>query len=75
MIVRINGGNEPKHDLQVRLGEAMLCLGEALLRLGGEVRLGGALPRLGGPERAEFLGSGPLRRSDVTPRPERVYST
>ena len=35
MISRINGREEPKHDLQV-------CLGEALLRLGGEVRLGGA---------------------------------
>ena len=38
MIVRINGGEEQKHDLQVRLGEAML-------RLGGEVRLGIAMPR------------------------------
>ena len=35
IIVRINGREEPKHDLQVRLGEAML-------RLSGEVRLGGS---------------------------------
>ena len=42
MIVRINGREEPKQDLQVRLGKAML-------RLGGEVLLGGALLHLGGP--------------------------
>ena len=41
MIVRINGREEPKHDSQVRLREAMLhlgggvCLGRALLNLGG----------------------------------------
>ena len=57
MIVRINGREEPKHDLQVRLDEAML-------RLGGEVRLGGALLRLGKPESAEILASGSLRRRD-----------
>ena len=34
-MVRINGREEPKHDLQVRLGEASLCIG-------GEVHLGGA---------------------------------
>ena len=45
MIVRSNGREEPKHDLQVHLGKAML-------HLGGEVRLGGALLRLGGPESA-----------------------
>ena len=56
MIVRINGRDEPKHDLQVRLGEAMLLLG-------GEVRLGKALLRLGGPESVENLGSGSLRRA------------
>ena len=58
MIVRINRREEPKQDLQVRLGEAILCLGE-------EVRLGEALLRLGGPESAETLGSGLLRRSDL----------
>ena len=35
MMVRFSGREEPKHDLQVRLGEASLCLG-------GEVCLGGA---------------------------------
>ena len=58
MIVRINGRDEPKHDLQVRLSEAML-------RLGGEVRLGEALLRLGGLESVETLGSGSPRRSDL----------
>ena len=47
MIVRINGREEPKHELQVRLGEAML-------RLGGEVRLGEALLRLGRLESTEI---------------------
>ena len=51
MIVRINGREEQKQDLQARLGEAML-------HLGGEVRLGG-------PESAETLGSGLPRRSDL----------
>ena len=51
MIVRINGREEPKHDLQVRLSEAMLRLGE-------EVRLGEALLCLGGPKNSENLGSG-----------------
>ena len=58
MIIRINGREEPKQDLQVRLGEAML-------RLGGEVRLGEALLRLGGPKSAETLGSGSPRRMGV----------
>ena len=52
MIVRLNGREEPKQDLQVCLGEAML-------------RLGGALLRLGGPENSENLGSGSPRRSDL----------
>ena len=43
IIVRMNGREEPKYDLQV-------CLGEAMLRLGGEVCLGGALLRLSRPE-------------------------
>ena len=59
MIARINGREEPKQDLQVRLGEAML-------RLGGEVRLGEALLCLGGPESAKFLGSGPPRQSSTS---------
>ena len=58
MIVRINGREKPKHDLQVRLGEAML-------RLGGEVHLGGALLRLGGPKSAKIRASGSPRRSDL----------
>ena len=58
MIVRINGREEPKHDLQVRLGEAML-------RLGGEVHLGEALLSLGRPENTETLGSGSPRHSDL----------
>ena len=57
-IVRIIGREEPKQDLQVRLGEA-------LLRLGREVRLGGALLCLGGPENLEKLGSGLPRRRDL----------
>ena len=57
MIVRING-EEPKHDLQVHLGEAML-------RLGREVRLGEALLRLGGPKNLENLGSGSPRHNDL----------
>ena len=52
MIVRIKRRGEPKHDLQVRLGDVMLCLGEALLRLGGL-------------ESAENLGSSSPRRSDL----------
>ena len=52
MIVRINGREEPKQDLQVHLGEAMLCLGEALLCLGGQ-------------ESAETLASGSSRHSDL----------
>ena len=51
MLVRINGRDEPKHDLQVRIGEAML-------RLGGEVCLGE-------PESVETLASGSPRRSDL----------
>ena len=65
MIVRINEREEPKHDLQERLGEAML-------HLGGEVRLseailclGEALLRLGGLESAETLGSSSPRLSDL----------
>ena len=58
MIVRINGREEPKQDLQV-------CLGEAMLRLGKEVRLGKALLRLGGPESAETLGLSSPSRSDL----------
>ena len=58
MIVRINGREEPKQDLQVRLSKAML-------RLSGEVRLSEALLHLGGPESAETLGSGSPRRSDL----------
>ena len=58
MIVRINEREEPKHELQVRLGEAMLLLG-------GEVCLGEALLRLGGPESAENLGLGSPGHSDL----------
>ena len=64
MNVRIKGREEPKQDLQVRIGEAMPCLGGEV-RLGREVRLGEALLRLGGPKSAEFLGSGPPRCSDL----------
>ena len=55
MMVRIIGKEEPKPDLQVRLGRASL-------RLGGEVHLGGALLRLGRPEKYINLVSGPPRR-------------
>ena len=55
-IVRLNGREELKQSLQVRLGEA-------LLPLGGEVRLGGALLRLGRPKSAKTLGSGPTKQS------------
>ena len=48
MIVRINGREQPKQDLQVHLGEEML-------HLAGEVRLGEALLSLGGPKSAETL--------------------
>ena len=41
VLVRFSGREEPKHDLQVRIGEASL-------RLGGKVRLTGALLCLGG---------------------------
>ena len=58
IIVRINERDEPKQDLQVRLGEEML-------RLGREVRLGGASLLLGGPKNSENLGSGLLRRRDL----------
>ena len=58
MIVRINEIEEPKHDLQVRLGTAML-------RLGGEVRLGEALLRLGGPESLKIQASGLPRCSNL----------
>ena len=58
MIVRINVKEEPKQDLQVRLGEAML-------HLGGEVLLGEALLRLGRPENTETLGSGSPRCSGL----------
>ena len=58
MIVRINGREEPKQDLQVRLDEIML-------RLSGEVRLGRALLCLGGPKNSENLGSGSLGRRDL----------
>ena len=51
MIVKINGINKLKQDLQARLGEEV-CLGEALLCLGG-------------PESAETLGSGSPRRRGV----------
>ena len=51
MIVRINRREEPKQDLQVRLGKAML-------RLGGEICLGG-------PERAKIRASGSPRCSDL----------
>ena len=45
MMVRFSGKEKPKHDLQVRLGEASLCLGEEVclgrvVRLGEEVCLG-----------------------------------
>ena len=59
MIVRINGREKPKQDLQVHLGEAMLRLGEALLCLGE------ALLCLGGQESAETLASGSPRHSDL----------
>ena len=58
MIVRINGREEPKRDLQVRLGKAML-------RLGREVRLGKALLHLGRLESEKTLGSGLPRSSDL----------
>ena len=58
MIVRINGIDEPKQDLQARLSEAMLHLSE-------EVHLGEAPLHLGGPESAETLGSGSPRCSDL----------
>ena len=58
MIVIINEREEPKQDLQVRLGEAML-------HLSGEVRLGGALLRLSGPENAKIRALGLPRRSDL----------
>ena len=58
LIVRINGREEPKHDLQVRLGKVML-------RLGGEVSLGEALLHLGRLESVETLGLGLPRRSDL----------
>ena len=58
MIVRINGREEPKHDSQVRLSEAML-------HLGGGVRLGRALLRLGRPENAEIRASGLPRHRGV----------
>ena len=58
MIVIINGRNEPKQDLQVRLGEAMPRLSE-------EVRLGKALLCLGGPESAKIWASGSPRHSDL----------
>ena len=64
MIVRIHGGEEPKQDLQVCLGEEMLCLGGEV-RLGGEVPLGEALLRLGGLEGAETLGLVSPRCSDL----------
>ena len=65
MIVRINGREELKHDLQVRLGEAMLRLGREV-RLGRALlHLGGALLRLGGPESVEIRASGSPKR---TPR-------
>ena len=64
MIVRINGREEPKHDLQVRQGEAMLCLGEGV-RLGGGVCLGGALLCLSGHESAKILALGSPRHSDL----------
>ena len=60
MMVRINKREEPKSDLQV-------CLGGAMLHLGGEVRLGGALLRLGGQEKCINLVLGPLKWSS-TPR-------
>ena len=47
IIFRINEIEEPKRDLEVRLGEAVR-LGRALLRLGG------ALLRPGGPEKQNF---------------------
>ena len=58
MIVRINGREEPKQDLQVRLGEAML-------HLGGEVRLSGELLLLGRLKNSENLGLGSPRRRDL----------
>ena len=57
-IVKLSGREEPKQDLQVRLGEASLCLG-------GEVHLGGALLRLGRPKNSENLGSGLPRCRDL----------
>ena len=58
MLVRINEIDEPKQDLQVRLGEAML-------RLGGEVHLGRALLHLGRPESEEIWASSSPRLSDL----------
>ena len=58
MIVRINGREEPKQNLQVRLGETML-------RLGRGVRLGEVLLHLGGLESVETLVSTSPRCSDL----------
>ena len=58
MLVRINEREEPEQDLQVHLGDAMLCLCR-------EVCLGEALLRLGGPENERNLGSGSPRRRVV----------
>ena len=58
IITRINGREEPKQDLQLRLGEGMLSLG-------GGVHLGGALLCLGRPESPEIRASILPRRSDL----------
>ena len=58
MMARIIGKEEPKHDLQVRQGGALLCLG-------GEVRLGRELLRLGGPEKYINPVSGPPRQRSL----------
>ena len=57
MNVRINGRDEPKHELQVRLDEAMLRLGE-------EVCLGEALG-LGKPKSAEIRASSSPKHRDL----------
>ena len=67
MTVRIIGKEEPKPDLQERLGGASLLLGGASLLLGGASLLLGGEVHLGGLEKCLNPVSGPLRRSS-TPR-------
>ena len=59
MIVRINIREEPKQDLQVHLGEAMLCLGEPEST---ETLGSGSLRRRGVVLNAEMAKFGPFHR-------------